>query len=130
MATPENNFIARVNKHVVSYAEKTNNPYRGGMPDVYYEGERHLWVEYKFIVVPKRDTTLIIPDLSELQKLWLRRCHTNTKRARVIVGCKEGGVVLSQPAGWEAGMTTADFKLYMLKARELGEHIDSLCSPI
>jgi len=130
MATPENNFIGRVNKHVRSYKEKTNNPYRGGTPDVYYEGSFHLWVEYKFILLPKRGSTLIIPELSELQKAWLRRCDKNTGCARVIVGCKEGGTVFEFPAEWETGMTTVNFKLHLFTVKELGTYIDTLCKPI
>lgn len=132
MSKPENSFIAGVHKYVSVYKEKTNNPYRGGTPDVYYEGKAHLWVEYKFIVLPARDNTMIIADLSALQKDWLQRCHLNTGRARVIVGCKEGGVVFESPADWELPISAADFKTRMVGRLALGHYIDALCqtSPI
>jgi len=127
MSKPENSFILGVHRYVSSYKEKTNNPYRGGTPDVYYEGAGHLWVEYKFIILPARDTTPIKADLSELQKEWLRRCHLNTGKARVIIGCKEGGVVLETPEQWENSMTTAEFKTNLLGRIALGVYIDALC---
>ena len=102
------------------------NPLRGGTPDVYYEGGKHLWVEYKFIEVPKRSETRIVPTLSELQKLWLRRCYASTGRALVIVGCKAGGVVFRSPDNWEGGMSTNDFNLVLYRRDELARHIERL----
>lgn len=127
-AKPENSFIASVHKHLVKqvYAEKMYNPLRGGTPDVYYEGGKHLWVEYKFIDVPKRPETRIVPELSALQKLWLRRCHVATGRARVIIGCKAGGVVLHSPEEWEEGMSTNAFNLVLYRRDELARHIERL----
>lgn len=127
MSKPENSFIAGVHRYVSCYKEKTNNPYRGGTPDVYYEGQRHLWVEYKFIEVPKRGSTPILADLSALQKDWLCRCHLNTGRARVIVGCKEGGVILETPDQWEQPMPTSEFREHILGRIALGVYIDELC---
>lgn len=125
-AKPESNFIARVHKHLAKsvYAEKMYNPLRGGTPDVYYEGARHLWVEYKFIDVPKRFETLVVPELSALQKLWLRRCHTAAGRALVVVGCKEGGVVFDSPEVWETGMSAGVFKMVVYHPDELARYIE------
>lgn len=127
MSTPENTFIRSVHRNITVYAEKTNNPYRGGTPDVYYEDALHLWVEYKFVVLPKRSTTLIQVELSELQKLWLRRCHQNTGRARVIVGCKDGGVVLETPQEWEQPLSLGKFTKNLLGRQALGIYIDQTC---
>ena len=125
-AKPENNFIASVHKHLVRqvYSEKMYNPLRGGTPDVYYEGGRHLWVEYKFIVLPKRPTTPVRAKLSELQKLWLRRCYDSTGRASVIVGCKAGGVVLRTPEEWEKELTTAAFSERVQRRDEIARYIE------
>lgn len=127
MSKPENSFIAGVHRYVSCYKEKTNNPYRGGTPDVYYEGIQHLWVEYKYIELPKRDTTPVLANLSALQKDWLRRCHLNTGRARVIIGCKEGGVVLETPDQWETLIPFKNFRDNILERKELGAYIDALC---
>jgi hypothetical protein len=127
-AKPESSFIASVHKHLAEqvYAEKMYNPLRGGTPDVYYEAGRHLWVEYKFIVLPKRPLTPIRIELSELQKLWLRRCHDATGRARVIVGCKAGGVMFNTTSQWEKELTAADFTERILRRDELARYIERL----
>jgi len=98
---PENAYIARVKRvlHAGVYAEKTNNPYRGGTPDMYYEGDRAaLWVEYKWY--PKTPDTINLcdtkskPCLSYLQQQWLRRSHANGRRVAVVVGTPDGGIIL------------------------------------
>lgn len=130
-AKPENNFIANIHKrlNIQVYAEKMYNPLRGGTPDVYYEGKKMLWVEYKFIQLPARDSTLILPQLSDLQILWLKRCHTNTKRARVIVGFKMDkkyyGVVYSSPDEWTESITTRNYKRYAIPIEELVQYIEN-----
>jgi len=127
-AKAENSFIASVHKHLVKqvYAEKMYNPLRGGTPDVYYEGGKHLWVEYKFIEQPKRPDTIIRPELSDLQKLWLRRSHVSTGRTRVIVGCRAGGVLFVTPDEWEYGITNAAFTRALQRRDELARHIERL----
>lgn len=94
---PENSFIERVNSklHPDVYHEKTNNPYRRGMPDVYYEGKKEiLWIEYKFIDhIPKA----IMPKdlLTANQYGWLMRNWENNKNCACIVGFPhpDGGVI-------------------------------------
>lgn len=122
MSKPENSFIAGVHKYISCYAEKMHNPYRGGTPDVWYSGQaRDLWVEYKFIVVPKRDTTVVVPDLSPLQLAWLRDRASEGRNVAVVVGCKEGGVCLNQ-GQWEA-LSTRDFKQCLVSRRALADRI-------
>lgn len=100
--TPENTFIASVHRHLRGkcYFEKTHNEYRGGTPDVYYEGSsQSFWAEYKFLKNdPKRQFT---PKLSELQKEWLKRNFDNGHAPWVIVGCPNGGFILETPREWE-----------------------------
>lgn len=127
MSTPENSFIRGVHRYVTAYFEKTNNPYRGGTPDCYYEDTGMLWIEYKFIVVPKREDTPVLANLSELQKSWLRRCHDKTGRARVVIGCKAGGALLQSPGEWEEPMPARRFKQLVLSRPALGAAISALC---
>lgn len=106
---PENKFIHRVHKCIPRvYSDKTNNPYKGGIPDVFYTGEYgDLWVEYKYIPkVPK--TATVIPKLSALQLLWLRRRAAEGRNVAVIVGCPQGGVVIPIEA-WESGVSAKFF---------------------
>lgn len=100
MAGPENTFIASVHRHLPKelYILKNHNQYNGGIADVWYSGKRDLWVEYKFIVVPKRDDTLVDlvggknPPISYLQQDWLGKRHDEGRNVGVIVGSKDGGV--------------------------------------
>ena len=104
---PESTFISSVHRRLPKnfHAEKMANPYRGGTPDCYYSGKlADLWVEYKFIVVPKRPDTVIDlitgknPAISYLQQEWLRSRHAEGRSVGVIVGSKDGGV-------WFPGLT-------------------------
>ncbi len=75
---PENTFIASVHRHlpVDLYKIKNHNVFNSGQPDCWYSGPAgDLWIEYKFVVVPKRDDTPIVPNLSALQQEWLSRRH-------------------------------------------------------
>lgn len=128
MATPENTFIVGVHKYLDEsvYRMKNNNVYTGGIPDVWYSGViRDLWVEYKFVVVPKRDTTLVVPNLSALQKKWLRERHKEGRNVAVIIGCKEGATILRDPATWESGVTAAAFRASMISRRATAETLSN-----
>lgn len=121
----ENTFIAGVHKHLPRevYREKTNNPYRGGTPDVYYEATRAMWAEYKFIEVPKRDATVIVPALSSLQADWLKRNYDNGHQPWVIVGHEGGGVIFYRPAQWLDGFTRAEFMVRSVSKADLAAAI-------
>lgn len=77
------------------YLEKTNNPYRKGMPDFYYEGLGPiLWAEHKHIEKPWTKSLLageICKTASwPMQRRWLVRAHDNNKQTCVIVGVGKG----------------------------------------
>lgn len=103
MAQPENTFIASVHRHLPTslYRMKNHNQYNGGIADVWYSGKKDLWIEYKYLVVPKRPDTII--DLvrkphkgdsviSTLQQEWLKARHNEGRAVGVVIGSKEGGV--------------------------------------
>jgi hypothetical protein len=78
---------------------KNHNQYNAGIPDCWYSGPAgDLWIEYKFVAIPKRSSTVIKVDLSALQKNWLMSRHSEGRQVGVIVGCKDGGV-------WMPGLT-------------------------
>lgn len=93
---------------------KNHNQYNGGIADVWYSGVRDLWIEYKFIAVPKRLTTMIDlvsgnnPEISSLQQQWLRSRHGEGRSVGVIVGSKNGGVWFPGTS-WDRPITTAEF---------------------
>jgi hypothetical protein len=114
---PENTFRGSVHKHLPRnlYHEKMNNPFAAGIADDYYSGMKaDLWVEYKFILVPKQAKTRIDlvsgkkPPLSPMQQHWLRERHREGRNVRVIVGCKEGGVIFAD-LEWETPITQQAF---------------------
>lgn len=88
---------------------KNHNQYVGGIADVWYSGNKtDLWVEYKFVVIPKRPDTVIKFGLSPLQLEWLRSRYEEGRNIAVIVGSKDGGVWLPY-LRWEDPMTVGKF---------------------
>ena len=108
------NIHKRLPPHI--FAWKISDNFSGGVPDAFYRtlgGKgQHLWVEYKFIkALPKRSSTLIKPNLSEQQLLWLQQAVNAGEQALVIVGVENekrqrgaSGFIL-QPHEWEHGIT-------------------------
>lgn len=127
-ATPENTFIKSVHKKLPAdvYYMKNHNQYVGGIPDCWYSGSASdLWIEYKFVVLPKRDDTLIVPNLSELQVDWITSRSKEGRRVGVIIGAKEGGVWLPGLA-WANPLRTVEFRKLMMPRSELAEVIAKL----
>lgn len=130
---PETTFIASVHKHLPRdlYSMKNHNVYNGGIADVWYDDVRDMWIEYKFIVIPKRDTTVIDlvggkdPTISVLQQNWLRDRHENGRQVAVVVGCKEGGVWFSGTS-WDFTWTTEEFKRRLRTRKEIAQIITEL----
>jgi len=113
---PETRFIASVHRHLPPEAEfhreKMANPYRGGTADSWYSGlKRDLWVEWKWVELPKRPDTLIDitagkkPSLSVLQQQWICDRRTEGRSVWVIVGSKAGGMVFCDNA-WSKAYRT------------------------
>lgn len=96
---PENRYIHRVGKRLPAwvYAEKTNNIYRAGTPDMYYEGPGAImWVEYKWSPrVPKKIdfSTASAPHITKLQSKWLERAFKNNVPVALILGTPDGGLI-------------------------------------
>ena len=110
------------------YSVKNHNEYASGMADVWYSAAKDLWVEYKFIVLPKRADTLIDliggknPSLSHLQQAWLRARDAEGRNVAVVVGCKEGGVLFSG-VSWDSTWTTKDFTSWLVTRQELAKEL-------
>ena len=135
---PETTLYTSVHRHLPSidvlHREKMNNPYRGGTADHWYDGPAaDLWVEWKFILLPKRDDTiidLVTPrgkkmesPLSALQQDWLAGRHRNGRSVWVIVGCKEGGVIMKSPNVWCQKWRTDSFRLLMQDRKSIAAAI-------
>lgn len=133
---PENTFIAAVHKHLphALYRMKNHNQYNGGIADVWYSGACDLWVEYKFITVPKRPDTVIDlttgknPPLSNLQQDWLRGRHHEGRNVGVIVGSKDGGVWFPGLA-WDCAYSAHWFRTQLRSRKELADIIIASTQP-
>lgn len=132
---PENTFIGAVHRHLPHdlYRMKNHNQYNGGIADVWYSGARDLWVEYKFITVPKRPDTVIDllggknPSISYLQQEWLRARHAEGRQVGVIVGSKDGGVWFPGTE-WDCAYSAHFFRCQLLDRKELAQLIVRLTS--
>ena len=128
MATPENTFIQSVHRHLPRglYSMKNHNQYVGGIADCWYSGPAgDLWIEYKFVVMPKRDETLIVPNLSALQVEWLTERSKEGRSVGVIIGAREGGVWLPGLA-WVNPLKTVEFRKLMMPRSDLAAVITKL----
>ena len=112
---------------------KNHNQYIGGIADCWYSGlAGDLWIEYKFITLPKRESTVIDlvsgknPDISYLQQDWLKSRHAEGRSVGVIVGCTQGGVWFPG-LKWDQTHTPLEFKKMMLDRRSLAGMISELC---
>ena len=127
---PENTFIASVHRHLPRelYRIKNNNVFNSGQPDCWYSGQRFdLWVEYKFVVLPKREDTTIGITLSELQKDWLTSRHSEGRQVGVIVGCKEGGVWFPG-VSWQTELNSAQFRASIENRQTLADIVKKAVS--
>ena len=135
MATkPETTFTGSVHKHLPPmdelYRMKNSNQYNAGIADVWYSGNRDLWVEYKFITLPKRPETPIHISgksalLSPLQTEWLTARHHEGRNVAVIVGCKEGGVIFPG-VSWNGYLSTEWFRKQIISRADLARRIQEL----
>jgi len=99
---PETTYIGRVHKHLPKqvYRMKNNNPYMGGIPDVWYSAQAgDLWAEYKYLPkIPQRVNVRPTELLSKLQQEWLNDRYEEGRNVAVIIGCPSGGVLLRDKA--------------------------------
>jgi hypothetical protein len=132
---PENSFRESVHGYFdpdALHHDKMSNPYRAGGADDWYSGRgrksRDLWIEWKFIVVPVRDDTLVNltagkkPPLSALQQHWLRERHAEGRNVWVGIGSAKGGILLPGLA-WEKPFSAGEFRSILLSRKELAAQI-------
>jgi hypothetical protein len=106
-----------------------NNPYSSGVADDLYCGNRaDLWVEYKFL--PKVPVRAVIDPtklLSPLQLDWINERYKRTQNSAerliaVLIGCPEGGVVLTNLA-WAQPLSAEEFRRSLVSRRDLANWI-------
>lgn len=128
----EASYIRSVNKYLppAVHAEGMHNVYRGGTPDVYYEGpDGCLWAEYKFFeklpptINLVRHTAKTKPMLSVLQQVWLERAHGNQQAIAVIVGSPEGGLIL-YGLSWQKPISREAFQQLARPKKDIAHWIE------
>lgn len=74
------------------------------MADLWYSGPKgDLWVEYKFLrdgKIPIRAAIDPAKYLSAMQLDWLNTQSGYGRNVWVIIGCKDGGVIMTDPLSW------------------------------
>lgn len=125
-AKPETTFTASIHKllHKQIYHMKNNNQYVGGIADVWYSGlGGDLWVEYKYLPrTPSRAAVKPLTLLSALQAAWLKDRFKEGRNVAVVIGCPDGGVVLTRLA-WENEIPAKDFVTLLRSKKELAEFV-------
>lgn len=91
----EHSFIRSVHYYLQQYKKqgadlwlwKIHDTYAGGVPDAMYVGPTgSLWVEYKYITLPKKDNTVIDLKLSSLQRKTIKTLQDYNQDVIVVVG--------------------------------------------
>jgi hypothetical protein len=96
----EHGFIKAVHRHLSPevYRWKIHDTYTGGVPDAFYCGPAgSLWVEYKYIKLPKRKTTMVTFGLSELQQIWLTKVALYGQTTLLAIGWQQSAQVFYGP---------------------------------
>ena len=123
----EKTFIAKIHKALSKeiYRWKINDPYHGGVPDVYYSGLAGcMFVEYKYQAkMPVKLTSKIPINTSTQQKEWLKKAISHSVPAYVVVGAADK-IVMTQ----EIDKTFFTVKEFLEQAYEFDEYIDKLTS--
>jgi hypothetical protein len=127
----EHGFIKAVHRHLSPevYRWKIHDTYTGGVPDAFYMGPAgSLWVEYKYVTLPKRSTTVVTFGLSQLQIAWLTKAQMCGQLAVVIVGYERSAVVVTDPQLFK-GMTKTQLQdealSFQLTANWIESHVIS-----
>lgn len=127
---PETQFIAAVHRHLDPrvYREKMCNPFRGGTPDMYYEGPLGIcWIEYKWsskttLNVVDLSNLKVVPHVSALQQKWLMRAHGNGVSVAVVVGVKSDALILVG-LDWQQRQTYAQFQYGLMAPFRIAQWI-------
>jgi hypothetical protein len=120
MSKPENQFITSVHAHLPPnsrlYRMKNNNMFNAGIADCWYSGPNgDVWIEWKFITVPKMNDTVINflggkkPMVTALQKEWLMERRREKRTVRLGVGSKDGGMLFEINPAFNWALTAREF---------------------
>jgi len=92
----EHSFIRSVHRRLPKevYRWKINDNFAGGVADAYYSGNGgDLWIEYKYVKLPKRDDSKVTFGTSAQQRLWLTERLMEGRNVLLVVGSAEGVLI-------------------------------------
>ena len=129
----EHSYIRKIHSLLprAVYRWKVHDVITNGIPDCYYDSihGRNLWVEYKWRpTLPKKPDTVIVPELSALQRAWLGERFDRGFDVRVIVGTPQGGIIYHDPDEWIDGITTEHAKKRILLDKDIAAFIEDFLS--
>lgn len=108
------------------YRWKINDNFQGGVADAYYSGPAgDLWVEYKYVKLPKRPETRL-PDrygLSPQQLAWLTERHKEGRSVALVVGSDRGNLLLTDPDLFNKPCTMWGFEQNAIDKKGIIAHI-------
>lgn len=123
---PESAFIESVHDHLPHrrkfYRLKNQHQLTSGVADVWYSGlKADWWVEYKWVVLPKKDAWVELT-ITDLQLDWLQGRYEEQRRVAVIVGFNMGrlkhGVVVTHRAWADNALLK---RVMLSRAKQTGE---------
>tara|TARA_R100001460_G_scaffold5433_1_gene15112 strand:- start:10788 stop:11213 length:426 start_codon:yes stop_codon:yes gene_type:complete len=124
----EHGFVRSVHRKLSSdvFVWKINDKFAGGVPDAFYAGAaRYLFIEYKYIKLPKRSSTPIKTGLSAQQKLWLNKMLGMDKQVAVIIGSCSGSLILRQD--WDRPIPAELFRQRAMSTEAVAQWITAYC---
>lgn len=124
----EHGFVRSVHRQLSPdiFVWKINDKYAGGVPDAFYAGPaRCLFIEYKYVKLPKRDTTLVKTSLSEQQKLWLDRMSGMDKHVALVIGSILGTIIIDKD--WDYPIPTELFRQRAMSTKAVAQWISAFC---
>lgn len=107
----EHGFIKAVHRKLppALYRWKIHDNFTGGVPDAWYAGPNgSLFIEYKYVTLPKKPSTRIKTGLSALQLAWLDTMCDYKVVVAVIIGSKTGAIILTRK-DWHKPLFNTDF---------------------
>lgn len=124
----EHGFVRSVHRQLSPdvFVWKINDKYAGGVPDAFYAGPaRCLFIEYKYVKLPKRSTTLVKTSLSEQQKRWLDRMSSMDKHVAIVIGSAIGNIIIDKD--WDYPIPTGLFRQRAMSTKAVAQWISAFC---
>lgn len=123
----EHSFVRAVHRQLEDniYHWKINDRYAGGVADAMYVGwsGEVLFIEYKYTKLPALASTVMRPNLTKLQLMWLADMHNRGLETRICIGAEGKGVLLHVN---NREITTSDFIQHALTPKQLAQEISGI----